>query len=163
MVREDIFASKPGETTVIPKGKKLKEIHVPGGTTESFLVDKGPMEGLAGPKLREALQRMPNGGRRGAKPVSAGFRRAAQSAKAFGVPTKGVKVKDWKRMTHQERGKLRAAEVKRKKKARDSRSPEEKKAKERRRRSGKAAAAKVKRVGSGARKHVANTKKRSSN
>ncbi len=142
-------------TRVSSDDKKLKVIRVPGGKTERFLVDKGPLEGLPGTKIQVALESMPNGGRVGAKPVSEGFRRSAASAKAFGVPPKGVKVQEWKLMSPEKRATMRKAEVERKRKARASRSPEEKKAKENRRRSAKAAAEKVRHVGSDHMKRVA--------
>lgn len=138
----------PASITYIPDGQKLKKIKVPGQKNpEVFLVDKGPLEGLPGTKIQEALMSMPNGGKVGAKPVSKGFRRAAGAAKAFGVPPKGWTVDEWvKPMSLERRKALRDKEMERRKAARAAMSPEEKKAKQNRRRSAKAAAGKVKRI-----------------
>lgn len=131
-----------------PGGKKEKEIRLPDGTFKTFEVPKGPLHGLAGPEIQKALSKMPNGGRMGGKPVSPKFKAAAAAAKAYGVPPKGITVKEWKNMSHADRLKKRSEDKKRRKKARRSLSPEQKKEKQKRRRSAKEAASKVKRVNS---------------
>ena len=132
----------------VPGSKIEREIRLPDGTFKTFEVSKGPLHGLAGPEIQKALSKMPNGGRVGGKPVSPGFKASAASAKAYGVPPKGVSVVTWKNLSHAKRAKKRKEEQKRRKKVRRSLSDEDKKLKQKRRRSSKAGAAKVKRVNS---------------